>query len=147
MLPLETNQRKNTVLSPHLTGEKSSFTAMEDMFSKDLHEIRTWLTRHPHHHPIHNRQRECVPPTSKVSSHFNEMTSSAMGMNWRLYDEIDTSPSTPSSSSILATSVDVRGTRDKVFSMPTHDFLYGLDGGALGFYCSASYSGCSRLQA
>ena len=31
-------------------------------------------------------------------------------------------------------------------SMPMHDLLYGLDGDMLGFYCSASHPGCSRLH-
>lgn len=45
----------------------------------------------------------------------NEITSSAMGMNCRLYVEMLTSPSTPSSSKIRLTSVDSRGTSRMVY--------------------------------
>ena len=50
----------------------------------------------------------------KALSFSKEITSSANGMNCKLYDDMVTSPRTPSSSKILVASVDVRGTRSNV---------------------------------
>lgn len=45
----------------------------------------------------------------------SDTTSSAMGISCRLYEEIVTSPNTPSSSRIRVISVEVRGTRKRVY--------------------------------
>ena len=67
-------------------------------------------------------KEECehdVIPTNhrslKAWSYSRETTSSAKGMNCKLYDDIVTSPSTPSASRICVTSLDNRGTRSKVY--------------------------------
>ena len=70
----------------------------------------------PHQHTTHLPYRNT--PTTQTSlnadSRSSEITSSAMGMNCRSYDEMLTSPSTPSSSRMLETSVEARGTRRRV---------------------------------
>ena len=63
-------------------------------------------------------ERDVLPTNHKslkVWSYSRETTSSANGMNCKLYDDIVTSPSTPSSSRICVTSLDNRGTRNKVY--------------------------------
>lgn len=61
---------------------------------------------------------ETVQPTThislKASLFSSEITSSAIGINWRLYEEIVTSPRTPSSSSTRVMRVDILGTRRRV---------------------------------
>ena len=50
----------------------------------------------------------------KAVSCSSETTSSARGINWRLYDDIVMSPKTPSSSRMRLTRVEVRGTKKRV---------------------------------
>jgi hypothetical protein len=70
-------------------------------------------------HNLHDLQRQkkstrTTQISLKAPSFSSDMTSSAKGINCRLYGEIVTSPNTPSSSSIRVASVDFRGTKSSV---------------------------------
>lgn len=78
-----------------------------------------------HHHPdcifwATNPARQRRARTTHISlnalSFSSETTSSARGMNWRLYEEMLTSPNTPSSSRIRLTKVETRGMSMRVYA-------------------------------
>jgi len=67
------------------------------------------------YHTTHMNDTHTTHNSLNALSFSSEMTSSAIGMNCRLYEDMVMSPRIPSSSSILDTRVEVRGTRKSVY--------------------------------